>query len=82
MQSVYKVADVLNLESEHLHKLCLNSWQERTLHALRKCRTQALGGHIDACNCCKNYISVIIVVVIGIVQLAKDISKSSGFKNG
>ena len=53
MQSVYKVADVLNLESEHLHKLCLNSWQERTLHALRKCRTQALGGHIDACNCCK-----------------------------
>lgn len=53
MQSVYKVADVLNLESEHLDKLCLNSWQERTLHALRKCRTQALGGHIDACACCK-----------------------------
>lgn len=53
MQSVHKVADVLNQESEHLHLLCSNSWQERTLHALRKCRTKALGGHIDVCNCCK-----------------------------
>ena len=53
MQAVYKVADVLNQESEHLNKLCSNSWQERTLHALRKCRTQELGGHIDVCNCCK-----------------------------
>lgn len=52
MQSVYKVADVLNLESEHLYKICLNSWQERALHALRKCRTKELGGHIDICNCC------------------------------
>jgi len=47
------VADVLNQESAHLHKFCSNSWQERTLHAVRKCRTQALGGHIDVCNCCK-----------------------------
>jgi hypothetical protein len=53
VQAVYKVADVLNQESEHLNKLCSNSWQERTLHALRKCRTQELGGHIDVCNCCK-----------------------------
>jgi hypothetical protein len=27
-----------------------NSWQLRTLHALRKCRTAALGGHIDRCD--------------------------------
>lgn len=27
-----------------------NAWQVRTLHALRKCRTAALGGHIDQCN--------------------------------
>ena len=53
MQAYYKVADVLNQESERLHELCTNSWQERTLHALRKCRTQALGGHIDRCNCCE-----------------------------
>jgi len=53
VKAVYKVADVLSQESERLDKLCLNSWQERTLHAVRKCRTQALGGHIDVCNCCK-----------------------------
>jgi hypothetical protein len=53
VKAVYKVADVLNQESERLDKLCSNSWQERTLHAVRKCRTPELGGHIDVCNCCK-----------------------------
>ena len=53
MSSKYKVADVLNQDSEQLHELCMNSWQERTLHAVRKCRTEALGGHIDVCNCCE-----------------------------
>jgi hypothetical protein len=53
VKAVYKVADVLNQELEHLDKLCSNSWQERTLHAVRKCRTPELGGHIDVCNCCK-----------------------------
>ncbi len=33
-----------------LSGLCANSWQTRTLHALRKCRTSALGGHIDRCD--------------------------------
>jgi hypothetical protein len=47
-----KVADVLNLESEHLAELCKTSWQSRTLHGIRKCRTVALGGHIDKCSCC------------------------------
>ena len=52
MAAKYKVADVLNLEQAHLHMLCANSWQLRTLHAIRKCRTKALGGHIDQCNKC------------------------------
>ncbi len=39
------IADVLNRHQEDLYKLCANSWQSRTLHALRKCRTIALGGH-------------------------------------
>lgn len=52
MKALYKVADVLEYEQAHLHDLCLNSWQSRTLHALRKCRTSALGGHIDKCNKC------------------------------
>ena len=52
MRPKYKVADLLNRHQDHLEKLCLNSWQSRTLHALRKCRTVALGGHIDKCDYC------------------------------
>jgi len=52
VQPKYKVSDVLNRYQDHLEKICLNSWQSRTLHALRKCRTVALGGHIDKCDCC------------------------------
>lgn len=52
MAAKYKVADVLNLEKAHLDGLCVNSWQSRTLHAIRKCRTKALGGHIDSCTKC------------------------------
>lgn len=52
MAAKYKVADVLNLAQAHLHVLCTNSWQSRTLHAIRKCRTKALGGHIEVCNKC------------------------------
>ena len=46
----YEVAHVLERNREHLVDYCANSWQVRTLHALRKCRTAALGGHIDCCN--------------------------------
>ncbi len=53
MPAKYKVADVLELEQSHLHLLCSNSWQSRTLHALCKCRTKALGGHIDKCSKCQ-----------------------------
>ncbi len=45
-----EVADVLERNSEQLSKICSASWQSRTLHALRKCRTAALGGHIDRCD--------------------------------
>jgi hypothetical protein len=30
----------------------INSWQLRTLSAIRQCRTAALGGHVDACSAC------------------------------
>ena len=46
----YEVAHVLERNREHLAHYCANSWQVRTLHALRKCRTAALGGHIDRCD--------------------------------
>ncbi|WP_185259963.1 IS91 family transposase [Elizabethkingia anophelis] len=53
-QPQYEVADVLNISGSKLENLELNSWQLRTLSALKKCRTSALGGHIDACDECGN----------------------------
>ncbi|WP_026812395.1 IS91 family transposase [Arenibacter certesii] len=50
MKPVYEVAQVLEGNREQLAGICANSWQLRTLHALRKCRTASLGGHIDRCN--------------------------------
>jgi len=52
MRSRYKVSDVLELEKAHLETISTNSWQYRTLSAIRRCRTNELGGHIDQCNCC------------------------------
>ncbi len=53
MQPVYEVATILN---RHWNKangqLKLNNWQWRTLHAIRRCRTSALGGHVDQCDAC------------------------------
>lgn len=48
--ATHEVAHILERNREHLADYCANSWQVRTLHALRKCRTAALGGHIDRCN--------------------------------
>lgn len=52
MYAKHTVADVLNLEVAHLKEYSNSSWHERTLHALRKCRTKALGGHLDWCTNC------------------------------
>src|SRR5680860_295149 len=47
--ATYEVAQVLERNRESLADYCANTWQLRILHALRKCRTAALGGHIDRC---------------------------------
>ena len=52
MYPKHTVADVLNLEVDHLKELANTSWHLRTLHAIRKCRTKALGGHLDWCTAC------------------------------
>jgi hypothetical protein len=52
MQPAVEVADVLR--KVEVAALGLNTWQQRTLYALQKCRTAALGGHIDACDSCGN----------------------------
>lgn len=52
MQAKFEVADVLSQLGAGIENIGLNSWQLRTLSALKHCRTAALGGHIDACNDC------------------------------
>jgi hypothetical protein len=49
-----EVADVLNQSwgSIENKQIKLNSWQIRTLRAIKDCRTSALGGHIDSCTSC------------------------------
>ena len=54
MQPTYEVAEVLERYWDKRQELNLNSWQIRTLNALRRCRTAALGGHVDACDGCGN----------------------------
>ena len=53
MRPAYKVADVLEMEQEQLNTLSLTTWHYRCLQAIRRCRTAAMGGHIDKCTCCK-----------------------------
>ena len=52
MKTKYKVADVINLKVNEIDNICSNSWKTRTLHAIRKCRTKELGGHVDKCDNC------------------------------
>lgn len=54
MQSKIEVADVLRKAGSRLENYGLNTWQLRTLYAIKKCRTAELGGHIDACDSCGN----------------------------
>ena len=52
MRAEQEVAHVLDRSWDEVSSLGLNSWQMRTLRALKDCRTSALGGHIDACDGC------------------------------
>jgi len=52
MSPQHKVADILEMEQLQLKNLSLTSWHYRALQAIRRCRTQAMGGHIDKCDCC------------------------------
>ena len=51
-RSQCEVAHVLEKLGSKVENLGLNTWQLRTLSAVRRCRTAALGGHIDACDNC------------------------------
>lgn len=53
MAPAFEVADVLNAHWPQLQQSgCYNSWQMRTLNAVRRCRTPALGSHVDGCLSC------------------------------
>ncbi len=56
MQATHELAHILCAQWETIEKETeskrLNTWQLRTLSALAKCRTSALGGHIDGCTSC------------------------------
>ena len=53
MRPAYEVADVLNAHWLKITRsLQFNTWQLRTLDAIRRCRTASLGGHIDQCSSC------------------------------
>jgi len=53
VRPVFEVADVINSHWQELLRLCqFNTWQLRTLDAIRRCRTTTLGGHVDLCTNC------------------------------
>ncbi|MGH2563182.1 MAG: IS91 family transposase [Ginsengibacter sp.] len=53
MQPQYEVAGVLNAHwAEVQQKGKFNTWQLRTLDAVRRCRSAALGAHVDGCLSC------------------------------
>ena len=52
MRSHFKVADVLEMEQPYISSNAFTGWHKRILHAIRRCRTSAMGGHIDKCDCC------------------------------
>ena len=53
MAPAFEVADVLNAHwLKVLHAGPYNTWQLRTLDAVRRCRTASLGSHIDGCTSC------------------------------
>jgi hypothetical protein len=48
-----EVADVLDAHWPQVEQSrSINSWQRRTLSAVRRCRTAALGSHADGCSSC------------------------------
>ena len=49
----FEVAQIIDRFGQQYAQMCQpNSFMVRTLDALQKCRTSALGGHIDYCDAC------------------------------
>jgi hypothetical protein len=51
MKAAFEVADVLNAHWTTVqHSGRFNSWQLRTMDAVKRCRSASMGGHIDGCS--------------------------------
>ncbi len=50
MRPVHEVAHIINSVKPQLPGIISNTWKLRTLYALSRCRTAAMGGHIDRCD--------------------------------
>ncbi len=47
---VHEVAHIINSVKDQLTGIVSNAWKQRTLYAVSRCRTAAMGGHIDRCD--------------------------------
>jgi Putative transposase/Transposase zinc-binding domain len=53
LRPTHEIANVINSHWKDIVRSSLfNSWQVRTLDAIRRCRTASLGGHVDLCTSC------------------------------
>lgn len=53
MKPSYELADVLQTHWPKVqHSGSFNTWQLRTMDAVRRCRTASMGGHVDGCSSC------------------------------
>lgn len=52
MQPAFEVSDVLNAHWPEVQHSNFNTWQLRTLDAVRRCRSASLGAHVDGCTAC------------------------------
>jgi hypothetical protein len=52
MKPKFNLAQIITQQQYNLTESTTNTWNLRTLQAIRKCRTIELGGHIDKCDCC------------------------------
>lgn len=52
MQPAFEVAEMLNAHWPAVQHSNFNTWQLRTLDAVRRCRTASLGSHVDGCTSC------------------------------
>jgi hypothetical protein len=53
VQPAFQIADVLEAHWLQVQQSSsFNTWQLRTLDAVKRCRTAALGGHVDGCSSC------------------------------